>query len=64
MRHDAKATTSFKVAKKGHGTLLKLRHTGFEDPEHFAEYFSRWGHFLTNMKSVLDYGTDRSEYDS
>jgi len=60
----AKTTASFKVAKKGHGTLLRLRHTGFEDPEHFAECSSRWGYSLTNMKSVLDHGTDlRSEYD-
>ncbi len=61
----AKTTASFKVAKKGHGTLLKLRHTGFEDPEHFAECSSRWGYYLTNMKSVLDHGIDlRSKYDS
>ena len=60
----AKTTASFKVAKKGRGTLLKLRHTGFKDPEHFAECSSRWGYYLTNMKSVLDHGTDlRSEYD-
>ena len=61
----ANTRATFKVAKKGHGTLLKLRHTGFEDPEHFAECSSRWGYYLTNMKSVLDHGTDlRSEYDS
>jgi len=60
----AKTTASFKVAKKGHGTLLKLRHTGFEDPEHFADCSSRWGYYLTNMKSVLDHGVDlRSKYD-
>jgi len=60
----AKTTASFKIAKKGHGTLLRLRHTGFEDPEHFAECSSRWGYYLTNMKSVLDHGTDlRSHYD-
>jgi len=60
----AKTTVSFKVTKKGNGTLLKLRHTGFEDPEHFAECSSRWGYYLTNMKSVLDHDTDlRSKYD-
>ena len=60
----AKTTASFKVSKKGNGTLLKLRHTGFENPEHFAECSSRWGYYLTNMKSVLDHGTDlRSKYD-
>ncbi len=60
------ATTlaSFKVSKKGDGTLLALRHTGFTDPEHFAECSSRWGYYLTNLKSVLDHGTDlRSELD-
>jgi uncharacterized protein YndB with AHSA1/START domain len=60
----AKTTASFKVVKKGHGTLLRLRHTGFKDPEHFAECSSRWAYYLTNMKSVLDHGTDlRSKYD-
>jgi uncharacterized protein YndB with AHSA1/START domain len=60
----AKTTVSFKIAKKGHGTLLRLRHTGFEDPEHFAECSSRWGYYLTNMKSVVDHDTDlRSQYD-
>ncbi len=60
----AKTTATFRVVKKGHGTLLNLRHTGFKDPEHFAECSSRWGYYLTNMKSVLDHGTDlRSKYD-
>jgi hypothetical protein len=39
----ANTTASFKVAKKGKGTLLELRHTGFKDPEHFADCSSRWG---------------------
>lgn len=60
----AETTASFQVAKKGHGTLLKLRHSGFTDPEHFAECSSRWAYYLTNMKSVLDGGDDlRSKYD-
>jgi len=60
----AETTASFKVVKKGHGTLLHLRHIGFKDPEHFAECSSRWGYYLTNMKSVLDHATDlRSKYD-
>jgi uncharacterized protein YndB with AHSA1/START domain len=60
----ANTTASFKVAKKGKGTLLKLRHTGFKDPEHFADCSSRWGYYLTNLKSVLDHHTDlRSKYD-
>jgi uncharacterized protein YndB with AHSA1/START domain len=60
----AETTASFRVAKKGNGTLLKLLHTGFEDPEHFAECSSRWGYYLTNLKSVIDHDTDlRSKYD-
>ena len=60
----AKTTASFEVAKKGKGTLLSLRHTGFKDPEHFADCSSRWAYYLTNMKSVLDNGVDlRSKYD-
>ncbi|HZY94139.1 MAG TPA: SRPBCC domain-containing protein [Candidatus Bathyarchaeia archaeon] len=60
----AKTTASFKVARKGKGTLLRLRHTGFKDPEHFADCSSRWGYYLTNLKSVLDHDTDlRSKYD-
>lgn len=57
-------TANFRVSKKGRGTILTLRHTGFKDPEHFAECSSRWGYYLTNMKSVLDNGIDlRSKYD-
>lgn len=61
----AHTTASFKIVRKGHGTLLKLCHTGFKDPEHFAGCASRWGYYLTNMKSVLDHhATDlRSKYD-
>jgi uncharacterized protein YndB with AHSA1/START domain len=60
----ANTTASFKVARKGKGTLLKLRHGGFKDPEHFADCSSRWGYYLTNMKSVLDHRVDlRSKYD-
>lgn len=57
-------TALFQFAKKGRGTLLKLRHSGFSDTEHFAECSSRWAYYLTNMKSVLDGGADlRSKYD-
>ena len=37
----ANTTASFKVTKKGKGTLLTLRHTGFKDPEHYADCSSR-----------------------
>lgn len=60
----AKTTASFRISGKGDGSLLRLRHTGFKDPEHFADCSSRWGYYLTNMKSVLDHRTDlRSKYD-
>jgi len=60
----ADTIVSFEVLKKGNGTLLKLDHSGFRDPRHFAECASRWAYYLTNLKSVLDHGTDlRSEYD-
>jgi uncharacterized protein YndB with AHSA1/START domain len=54
----------FRVVPKGSGSLLKLRHVGFTVPQRFAECASRWAYYLTNMKSVLDHGTDlRSEMD-
>lgn len=60
----ADTIAAFQVAKKGRGTLLRLHHSGFTDPEHFAECSSRWAYYLTNLKSVLDWGTDvRSKYD-
>ncbi|MBO0888697.1 SRPBCC domain-containing protein [Candidatus Bathyarchaeota archaeon] len=56
---------AFETLKKGRGTLLKLHHGRFKDPEPFATASSRWGYFLTNMKSVLDHGIDlRSKDDS
>ena len=60
----ANTTVSFRVVKKGDGTLLKLRHTGFKNPVHFAECSARWGYYLTNLKSVLGKGKDlRSKHD-
>jgi uncharacterized protein YndB with AHSA1/START domain len=60
----AKTTAAFDLAKRGKGTLLRLRHSGFRDPEHFADCSSRWAYYLTNLKSVLDNGHDlRSKYD-
>ena len=49
---------AFTLLRKGRGTLLKLRHSGFHDPEHFAECSARWAYYLTNLKSVLDHGVD------
>ncbi|MEO9321208.1 MAG: SRPBCC domain-containing protein [Nitrososphaera sp.] len=70
-RHDkipsgemVETSASFQVEKKGSGSILSLRHSGFRDPEHLAECSSRWAYYLTNLKSVLEYGHDlRSEYD-
>jgi uncharacterized protein YndB with AHSA1/START domain len=60
----ANTTVMFEVTKKGDGTLLKLRHTGLEDPELFAKISQGWAYYLTNLKSVLDHDTDlRSKYD-
>ena len=57
-------TASFEIVKKGHGTLLKLKHGRFEDPEPFGTASSRWGYYLTNMKSVIEHQTDlRSKND-
>jgi uncharacterized protein YndB with AHSA1/START domain len=38
----AETKAAFRVAKKGRGTLLTLRHSGFKNPTHFAECSSRW----------------------
>jgi uncharacterized protein YndB with AHSA1/START domain len=51
-------TASFEIAKEGRGTLLKLRHGTFTDPEPFGVASSRWGYYLTNMKSVIEHGSD------
>ena len=60
----AKTLASFTVSKKGKGSLLALRHTGFRDPRHYAECSARWGYYLTNLKSVVDHGVDlRSHLD-
>jgi uncharacterized protein YndB with AHSA1/START domain len=54
----AKTRALFVLTKKGTGTVLRLHHSGFRVPEHFAECSSRWAYYLTNLKSVLDHGTD------
>jgi uncharacterized protein YndB with AHSA1/START domain len=60
---------AFTLKKKGKGTLLKVKHSGFKDGEDWIWLFgaiqSGWAYYLTNLKSVLDYGTDlRSRFDS
>ena len=60
----AETTVAFRLRRKGKGTVLHLRHSGFRVPAHFAECASRWAYYLTNLKSVLDHGQDlRSEWD-
>jgi uncharacterized protein YndB with AHSA1/START domain len=55
---------AFRIVRSGKGTVLKLRHSGFVVPEHYAECASRWAYYLTNLKSVLDHGVDlRSKLD-
>ena len=60
---------AFTMKKKGRGTLLKVKHTGFKDGEDWIWLFggvqSGWAYYLTNLKSVLSQGVDlRSEFDS
>jgi uncharacterized protein YndB with AHSA1/START domain len=60
----AKTTASFKMATKGKGTLLTLRHTRFKDPRTFCRLLIEMGYYLTNLKSVLDHNSDlRSKHD-
>ena len=55
---------AFRVTKKSKGTLLKLRHSGFTVPAHFAECSSRWAYYLMNLKSVIEHRQDlRSPFD-
>lgn len=60
---------SFTLAKKGKGTVLTVKHTGFKDGDDWVWLFgaiqSGWAYFLMNLKSVLEQGVDlRSKHDS
>jgi uncharacterized protein YndB with AHSA1/START domain len=60
---------SFTLVRRGKGTLLKLKHTGFKDGDDWVWLFgavqSGWTYFLMNLKSVIEQGRDlRSKYDS
>lgn len=64
-----KTSADFVLRKKGDGTLLKLTHEGFGSGKDWVELYggiqSGWAHFLTNLRSVLEHGTDlRSEHDA
>lgn len=59
---------AFTLSRKGNGTLLKLKHTGFKKGDEWIWLYgaiqSGWAYFLTNLKSVLAQGVDlRSRYD-
>ena len=59
---------SFTMKRKGRGTILKVKHTGFKDDEDWIQLFggvqSGWAYYLTNLKSVLSQGVDlRSKFD-
>ncbi len=57
-------TVSFSLLKKKNGTLLKLRSGGFETVDVMSQSSGGWSYYLTNLKSVLEHGTDlRSKED-
>ena len=54
--------------KKGLGSILKLKHSGFGESRTWVELYgaieSGWAYYLTNLKSVLQSERDlRSEND-
>lgn len=64
-----KTEVRFDLRKKGKGTLLTVTHRGFKDGKKWVALYggieSGWAHYLTNLRSVLEHGTDlRSDLDS
>jgi hypothetical protein len=58
-------TATFKLSKKGKGTLLKLDHQGFVGVQELAASTAGWTYYLSNLKSLLDHGIDlRSKEDA
>jgi uncharacterized protein YndB with AHSA1/START domain len=60
---------TFGLSRKGHGTLLRLRHVGYPTARAWLPTYgateSGWAYFLTNLKSVLEHGYDlRSPHDA
>lgn len=58
----------FDIRKKGKGTLLTVKHRGFKDGKKWIALYgainSGWAYYLTNLRSVLEHGTDlRSDLD-
>ena len=67
-KKEAKTLAEFEVKKSGTGSMLRLTHSGFGDSKAWIELFgaiqSGWAYYLTNLKSVLQNGTDlRSKQD-
>jgi uncharacterized protein YndB with AHSA1/START domain len=59
----------FELKKKGTGTILALTHEGFKSGKDWIWLYgaiqSGWAYYLTNLRSVLEHGTDlRSAHDS
>jgi len=66
--NEAKTLVQFKVLKKGSGSILKLKHSGFGESRTWIELYgaiqSGWAYYLTNLKSVIQSERDlRSEND-
>ncbi len=64
-----KTKVSFSITRKGKGTVVKLKHTGFKEGNDWLWLFgavqSGWAYYMTNLKSVVSQGKDlRSDYDS
>jgi uncharacterized protein YndB with AHSA1/START domain len=60
---------SFGLAKKGKGTMLEVKHTGFGEGDDWVWLYGAiqagWAYFLMNLKSVLSEGVDlRSTHDA
>ena len=60
---------TFTFTKKGKGTLVGIRHVGFEDGDDWRWLYgavqSGWAYFMMNLKSVVTNGEDlRSKHDS
>jgi len=58
----------FDLRKKGKGTLLTVTHRGFKGGKRWTALYggiaAGWAHYLTNLRSVLEHGTDlRSDLD-
>jgi uncharacterized protein YndB with AHSA1/START domain len=65
-RFDSKKTFTtearFLLEKKGRGTLLTLKHSGFKSGKRWVALYggiqSGWAYYLLNLRSVLETGSD------